>query len=182
MRCRLASPSAIVPASSSPPVHTFTGPRGVGCIRQGSCALGSRSCDGDQSCVVTLAYTTRKRWWKNDGDTASAEIWQTQTRRYQCALAAGAVGEVTLDKIPRECNMADMMTHVLPWSEVPQHVTAMGCVMQEREPSIQPRSQRERRDAPSEAYEQGQRQVTQCSMPWMPDPKTSSTSEIFPRG
>ena len=111
--------------------------RGVGCIRQGSCALGSRSCDCDQSCVVTLAYTTRKRWWKNDGDTASAEIWQTQTRRHFCALAAGAIGEVTLNKIPRECNMADMMTHVLPWSEVLQHVTAMGCVMQERQPSIQ---------------------------------------------
>ena len=40
--------------------------------------------------------------------------------------------QVTLDKIPRECHMADMMTHALPWGEFLKHMTAMGFVTQER--------------------------------------------------
>ena len=45
-----------------------------------------------------------------------------------------ASGEVTLDMIPRECNMADIMTHELPCSEILKHMTAMGSKTQERKP------------------------------------------------
>ena len=44
----------------------------------------------------------------------------------------GAGSEVTLEEIRRVYNMADMMTHALPWSEVLKHVIAMEVVTRER--------------------------------------------------
>ena len=69
----------------------------------------------------------------NDGETTLAGIRQAETRRQQCTLAAGDIFwncKVTLDIIPRKCNMTDMMTHALPWNEILKHMTAMGFVTQ----------------------------------------------------
>ena len=80
--CRVLSPSASGPASSSSPAHEFTGPNAVKWQSPRGLCLGGRSCDCDRSCVLTRGvHWEKQRKTSLDNVVAQERVQQLTVQR-----------------------------------------------------------------------------------------------------